>query len=135
MPIIYVSLRKGTSSAHRKAIAHSIQRAMIDVLKVPNDDYFQVTHELEPENMIYDPNFFGVARGPNAVFVQLFFNHRPAALKAALFNAIADNLVREPGLRRQDVLMSICETTFENWWAEGRTVNPQTGTDARMSVR
>jgi len=134
MPIIYVSLRKGTTAGHRKAIAQSIQRAMIDVLKIPDDDYFQVTHELEPENMIYDPNFLGVARGPNAVFIQLFFNHRPADLKRALFAAIADNLARAPGYRREDVFMSIAETTFENWWAHGRSVNPETGTDARMGA-
>jgi len=132
MPIIYVSLRKGTPVAYRKAIAQGIQRAMISTLRIPDDDYFQVTHELEPENMIYDRNFFGVARGDNAVFVQLFFNHRPADLKKALFAAIADNLVRDPGLKREDIFMSIVETAFENWWAQGRAVNPETGTDSRM---
>lgn len=132
MPLIYVSLRKGTTPSHRKAISQGIQRGMIDVLKIPLDDYFQVTHELDAENMVYDPNFFGVPRGPNAVMIQLFFNHRPAALKAALFEAIADNLVREPGFRREDIFMSISETTFENWWAYGRAINPLTGTDARM---
>ena len=132
MPIIYVSLRKGTTPAHRKAISQGIQRAMIAVLKIPNDDYFQVTHELDAENMTFDPNFFGIPRGPGAVIIQLFFNYRPAALKAALFEAIADNLTREPGLRREDIFMSISETTFENWWAHGRTIDPRTGTDARM---
>jgi 4-oxalocrotonate tautomerase len=132
MPIIYVSLRKGTPVAFRKAIAQGIQRAMISTLKIPADDYFQVTHELEPENMIYDRNFFGVVRSDEAVFIQLFFNHRPGDLKKALFAAIADNLVRDPSIRREDIFMSIAETAFENWWAQGRTVNPETGTDSRM---
>jgi 4-oxalocrotonate tautomerase len=134
MPIIYVSLRKGTSPAYRKSIAGSIQQAMIKTLKIPADDYFQVTHELEPENMIYDASYFGVARSEKAVFVQLFFNHRPATVKQALFEAIADHLVREPGLRREDVLLTISETAFESWWGYGRKVDPTTGTDARMKV-
>ena len=49
MPLIQVWLRKGTAPAHRQGISKSIHRAMVDVLGIPEDDYFQVTHELEKE--------------------------------------------------------------------------------------
>ena len=35
--------------------------------------------------------------------------------KKALFAAIADNLTRSPGLRREDVLVSLVKIRKENW--------------------
>jgi 4-oxalocrotonate tautomerase len=132
MPLIQVWLRKGTTPAHREAIAKGIHRAMIDVLHVPEDDYFQITHELDPEDMIYDPHYFGLPRSDRFVMIRLSFNARPAAVKQQLFQTIAANLVRDPGLELEDMGMSILETAFENWWAHGRVVDPSTGTDSRM---
>jgi 4-oxalocrotonate tautomerase len=134
MPMIYVSMRKGTSTQYRKAIAGSIHRAMMDVMGLPEDDYNQVTHQLDPEDMIFDPNFWGVERSPNTIFIQMFFNPRPDEMKARLFGAIVENLEREPGLARGDVMMNICETGMANWWAQGREIDPVTGLDIRMKA-
>jgi 4-oxalocrotonate tautomerase len=134
MPLIQVWLRKGTTPQHRKGISNSIHRAMVDVLGIPEDDYFQVTHELDAEDMLFDPNYFGLPRSERFIMIRLSFNARPAAMKQKLFETIAANLVKDPGLDKADMGMSIVETTFENWWAHGRLVDPATGTDSRMSA-
>jgi len=67
------------------------------------------------------------------VIIRMTFNHRPPAQKAALFETVADRLVTTVGMRREDVLMTILETAAENWWATGRTIDPETGFDTRMS--
>ncbi|WP_205651107.1 tautomerase family protein [Tsuneonella mangrovi] len=99
---------------------------------LPEDDYNQITFEHEPENMIYDPNFFGLPRSERMVFISMSFNHRSAELKAQLFDQVARNVVEEADLRIEDVMMNIIETARENWWAHGRTINPETGFDSRM---
>lgn len=134
MPLIQVWLRKGTTPEHRKGISKSIHRAMVDVLGIPEDDYFQVTHELDRDDMLFDPGYFGLPRSERFIMIRLSFNARPAAMKLKLFETIADNLEKDPGLDRADMGMSIVETTFENWWAHGRAVDPKTGTDSRMSA-
>lgn len=134
MPLIQVWLRKGTTPRHRKSISDGIHRAMVDVLGIPEDDYFQVTHELDAEDMLFDPNYFGLPRSERFIMIRLSFNARPAAMKQKLFETIAENLVRDPGLDKADMGMSIVETAFENWWAHGRRVDPATGTDSRMSA-
>ena len=133
MPIINVSLRKGTTVEYRRGIADSIHRAMHETLQTPEDDYFQITHELDPENLIFDPNYFGVARSEKFVIVQLFFNARLAVVKERLMQKIADNLVASPGLRAEDIMINIAEVAPETWWLAGREIDPATGTDARMS--
>ena len=133
MPIVHVNLKKGTSTEYRSAVAQAIKDALLGVLELPDDDYNQVTFEHEPENMIYDPNFWGLPRSEKMIFVSMSFNERSPELKARLFETVADNLVAAVGLRREDVMMRIVEVARENWWAHGRTVNAETGFDSRMA--
>lgn len=134
MPLVQLFLRHGTPVAYRKALSDGIHRAMTDVLGLPDDDFFHVIHETEPENLRQAPVFWGVARSDRSVLIQLMFNHRPPEQKQALFAAIVDNLVRDPGVRKEDIFMCIVETASENWWADARRVDSQTGLDARMSA-
>ena len=84
MPVIYVSIREGNAPEQKKRIAAGIHKAMIDVMGLPEDDYNQVFLESSADNMIFDPNYFGLYRSPKAVFIHMFFNHRPAEMKAKL---------------------------------------------------
>lgn len=133
MPIVNVSLRRGSTVEYRRAISDGIHRAMNESLRTPADDYFQITHEVDPENLVFDPNYFGIARSESFVIIQLFFNARPAVVKERLMQNIADNLVLSPGLRAEDIMINIAEVAPETWWIAGREIDPATGTDARMS--
>lgn len=105
---------------------------MVEAMKIPEDDFFQLTHEMDEANFNYDPNYFGIPRSEKMVFIQFFFNARAASAKQIIFKTIADKLVQSLGLRREDLIMNIVETAPESWWIEGREVDPRTGTDSRM---
>ena len=132
MPIIHVHLKKGSSSKYRRDVAGAIKRSMIDVLGLPDDDYNQITYEHDPENMIYNSNFFGVPRSEKMLLISMSFNTRPPEQKKRLFEIVANNIVKMTGTRIEDIMMMIIETPAENWWAFARTVNPETGLDSRM---
>lgn len=133
MPIVNIWMREGTEAHHRKAVADGVHRAMNDTLGTPADDFFAVVHELDDEHLLFDPNYFGIPRSERFVMVQMFFNARPAVVKERLYDAIADNLEHAAGLARTDLMINIAEVAPENWWLEGRQIDPATGTDARMS--
>ncbi|MFE9451914.1 tautomerase family protein [Streptomyces sp. NPDC006739] len=133
MPLINIYLRQGTTPEHRQNVSLGIHKAMVDVLKVPQDDQFHVFHEVSPDNFKMQPVVFGLRRSERAMFVQLSINHRTAEQKAELFQEIVDNLRLFADVPEEDLLMTINETASENWWAAGRVVNPATGYDARMN--
>lgn len=133
MPLINVHLRRGTSSEHRRNVSSALHKAMVDVLRIPDDDQFHVFHEVSPDNFHMQPVVFGLRRTERTMFIQLSFNHRPAEQKAELFRAIVENLRLFAGVPEEDILMTINETAGENWWAAGRVVDPATGYDARMN--
>ena len=136
MPLIQVYLKKGVTKEYKKAISDGIHRAMIDVLGIPLDDYNQVTFELEPEDMRYDPNYFGIYRSEKVVFFSITFNAgRSPEMKKRLFDAVAANLTKDPGVRIEDVMGMIVELARENWYAYARTTDEETGLDSRMVAK
>ena len=116
MPFVRISLRKGTSSEYRKAVADGVHRAMVEAIGIPPDDRFQVITEHPPEGLIYDPQYLGVHRSDRVVFVQITmsFGRKPQQ-KRKLFKRMAEILAQAPGLPPQDLFINLVETSWENW--------------------
>ena len=116
MPLVRISLRRGKSAAYSAAIADGVHRAMIETINVPALDRFQIITEHTPESLIYDPTYLGISRTDDVVFVQITLNAgRSTDQKRALYERIAELLAESPGLRPQDLLISLVEVARENW--------------------
>ena len=136
MPIIHVYMKKGVTKEYKQAISDGIYQAMIEVIGIPLDDYNQVTFEMNPEDMRYDPNYFGVPRSEKVIFFSITFNAgRSPETKDQLFQAIVKNLTANPGMRKEDIMGCLVELARENWYAYARTIDPVTGFDSRMEAR
>jgi phenylpyruvate tautomerase PptA (4-oxalocrotonate tautomerase family) len=116
MPLIEISLRTGKPAAYRRALADSIHRALVEALAVPPDDHFQIITELDTANVIHDPQFLGIERTDDVVFIRITLGiGRTLAQKRALYAGIVARLGEQPGLRPQDVFIVLVETALENW--------------------
>ena len=116
MPLVRVSLRKGKSPSYLESIGEAVHRAMVETINVPADDRFQIFTEHSVEELVYDPDYLGVKRSEDLVVIQITLNAgRSLEQKRALYDAIARNLARGPGLRSEDVLVGLVEVPKENW--------------------
>ena len=116
MPFVQISLRAGKPTAYRRALADGVQHALIETLGIPPDDRFRVITEHTAENLIYDPRYLGVARTDDVVFVRITLGAgRIRVQKRALYARIAALLAENPGVRPQDVFITLVETAAENW--------------------
>ena len=116
MPLVRISLREGKPETYRRALADGIHRAMVDAITVPPLDRFQVITEHPAERLIYDPAYLGIVRSDDVVFVQITLNAgRSTEQKRALYARMAELLQASPGLRPQDLLISLVEVSRENW--------------------
>jgi 4-oxalocrotonate tautomerase len=116
MPLVRIALRKGTKPEFRRAISDSVHRAMVEAIKVPEQDRFQVITEHDESGLIYDPSYLGISRSDGVVLIQITLNAgRTLELKKALFARIAQLLSEAPGVRREDVFVSLVEVPKENW--------------------
>jgi spore cortex formation protein SpoVR/YcgB (stage V sporulation) len=62
MPLARIDLIAGKSEDYRQAVGDIVYEAMVDILKAPKDDRFQVINEHLAPNFIFDPHFFGIER-------------------------------------------------------------------------
>lgn len=116
MPLIHISLRAGKPEAYRQAIFDSLYLAMRETFNVPEDDQFMTIREHDAANFRYGASYLGIARSDDLVFIQITANNtRTVEQKKALFRRIADLLGESPGIRSEDVFVSLVEVAKENW--------------------
>jgi phenylpyruvate tautomerase PptA (4-oxalocrotonate tautomerase family) len=116
MPLAHVSLRRGKPATYRKAILEGIYQALRETFNVPEGDRFMVLTEHDKDDFVYDPNYLGIQRSDDLVYIQLTVsNTRPTAQKQELYRRIVAKLTASPGLRPEDIFINLVETLTENW--------------------
>jgi len=116
MPLTRISLRRGKSAAYRRALMDQLHQAMRETFDVPKDDRFMIQTEHDEDHFTFGRNCFGIDRSDDLIIIQITANNtRTIDKKKALYNSIVERLAASPGVRPQDVLISIVEVAKENW--------------------
>lgn len=116
MPLIRISMRRGRPASHPATIVDGVYRALRATFEVPENDLFAVVHQHDADEFVFDANYFGFQRSAGLVIIQLTVaNTRGVTQKKALYAAIAENLQREPGLKPDDIFISLVEVKREDW--------------------
>ena len=116
MPLVRIDIPEGKPEAWIRAVADGVHDALVATDTVPQADRFQVLAEHKPGRLIADPDFQGFARGPDFTLVQIFWSQgRANDIKRGLYAAIARNLAADPGLRGDDVMIALTESTRVDW--------------------
>jgi len=116
MPLARIDLAEGKSAAYRKTIGDVVYAAMVDILKAPADDRFQVITEHPAEDFIFDPHFFGIDRSADCVFIQLTLNAGlTVEQKRGFYARVADELHARLRMRREDIFINLVPVAAEDW--------------------
>ena len=116
MPLVRISLREGKTEEYKKAVADAVHRALVEAMDAPAQDRFQIVTEYLAGGLIYDPTYLGVQRTDSIFIVQITLSTgRKLAQKRKLFKRMAELLSENPGLRPQDLMVSLVEVAWENW--------------------
>jgi phenylpyruvate tautomerase PptA (4-oxalocrotonate tautomerase family) len=116
LPLVRISLVKGKSPAYIRSIGDGVHRALVETYRVPVDDRFQLVQQHERTDFHYDPDFLGVHRTDEVVFIHIVASRtRDTATKQVFYRAVVDNLSADPGLRPEDVFIIISPNDREDW--------------------
>lgn len=115
MPLVRIDLREGTTPEYRQAIADAVYKALVSAAGAPVNDKFVIVTEHPPENLVMDKTYL-VERSDQALIIQITFNSgRTLDTKKALYEAVANGLNTDIGIRLEDVFISLVEVPKENW--------------------
>ena len=116
MPLVNISLLKGKSREHIRAIAAGVHEALKEAYQIPPQDHFQLIRQFDRDDFIYDPDYLGIQRTDAVVFIHIIAgNWRDTATKQGLYKGIADRLTQNPGLRREDIQIIITANERDEW--------------------
>ncbi|HKU94609.1 MAG TPA: tautomerase family protein [Vineibacter sp.] len=120
MPFARISLLKGKSADYIRALSNGVHQAMVDEFDVPADDRFQVIHQHEPGELVFDRNYLGGPRSDDYVLICITAGKpRSTAVKQAFYKRLVTLLEQSPGIRPQDVMVIITTTQSEDWSFSG----------------
>jgi len=116
MPLVRIDLVEGKPGEYGRRIGDVVYQTMVDILKVPQNDRFQVITEHQERSLIADETYLGVKRTKDCIFIQITLNAgRTVDQKKAFYRAVANGLHLSVGVRIEDVFISLIEVQKENW--------------------
>lgn len=116
MPLARIDMVKGRPAEFRQAVGDVVYQAMIDVLKAPAGDRFQILTEHDAGNPVFDPDFLGIHRTAGCIFIQLtLVAGRSLEQKRGFYKQVADTLHERLGVRREDVVINLVPVSAEDW--------------------
>jgi phenylpyruvate tautomerase PptA (4-oxalocrotonate tautomerase family) len=116
MPLVRVDLLKRPDPSFARTVGAVVYESMRSAINVPEHDNFQVLCEHDAQPIVFDPNYLGIARTPDVLFIQITLNEgRTTEQKKLLYKTIADRLRQRLGVRPEDVLVNLVEVKKENW--------------------
>ncbi|MFI6493235.1 tautomerase family protein [Streptomyces sp. NPDC050564] len=121
MPLVRIDTIRGRGPEAVRAIADAVQQSLIDVLKIPERDRFQIITQHDADEIIALDAGLGFQRTPGTVIVHIFTQRgRSTEDKRRLYRTLAERLAGV-GVDGKDLFVSYYENGPEDWsCADGR---------------
>jgi phenylpyruvate tautomerase PptA (4-oxalocrotonate tautomerase family) len=116
MPLIRVEIREGWLSAEKAGLLDAIHAAVVEALRIPDEDRTQILTEHPADAFEIPPG-----KGERFTLVEItMFAGRSLDAKRHLYRALVRNLGRL-GVPPSDVLVVLREVALEHWGVRGGT--------------
>ncbi|HCL57715.1 MAG TPA: tautomerase family protein [Spirochaetia bacterium] len=115
MPLVKIEILKGKTAAYKKALLDSIHSALVQVLKIPENDRIQRLYELESSHF----EFSSPKTSQLTLLEITLFPGRKRETKKNLYESIVQNLGKNPGIQPDDIFIILLEPPLENWGIRG----------------
>ena len=116
MPLAKVHLLEGQyNSARIGQLSEAIQAALIEVLGIPPDDFFQIHHVLPRDRYRHTPSFVGQEYSDDMILLELtFITGRPKETRLALLKSLNEKVVAAVKIASADLVVMLYEVAGEN---------------------
>jgi hypothetical protein len=116
MPLAKVHVLEGQYDKTRlREMSAAIQDALIEVLGVPTDDFFQIHHVLPRDRYLHTPAFLGQEYSDDMILLELtFITGRPRETRLALLRSLNEKIVAAVKISPADLVVLLYEIAGEN---------------------
>ena len=117
MPLAKIHVLEGRYDERRLGnVSRAIQDALISILKVPSDDFFQIIHMLPRNRFLHTPSFLGMNYSDDFIVLEIaFIAGRPKETRLALLKELNARIVARAGISPDDLMIQLSEGPGENF--------------------
>jgi phenylpyruvate tautomerase PptA (4-oxalocrotonate tautomerase family) len=133
MPFVDISLARGKSREYLEGVSSAVHEALVQELGMNPGDRFQLIHQYEPGEMIFNRDFRGGPRSDDFIIFTITegIDSGPQA-KQRFYKTLVDLLRKDPGIRGEDVFAMIHLTPPANFsFASGVSATEIVAAEAR----
>lgn len=116
MPLVRIDIPDHFDSGIEIKIGNLVYDSMIECLKVPDDDKFQVLTRHAASHIVKPNSYLGIEYSDGLVIIQITLNEgRTTEIKKSFYSKIAERLNATLNIRKEDIFISLVEVNKENW--------------------
>jgi hypothetical protein len=117
MPLAKIHVLEGRYDERRLGnVSRAVQDALISILKIPPDDFFQIIHVLPRNRFLHTPSFLGMNYSDDLIVLEIaFIAGRPTETRLALLKELNSRIVAGAGISPDDVMIQLSEEPGENF--------------------
>ena len=117
MPLAKIHVLEGRHDERRLAnVSKAVQEALISILKIPPDDFFQIIHELPRDRFLHTSSFLGMKYSDDFIVVEVtFISGRPKETRLALLKELNARIVAVAGISPDDLIIELFESPGVNF--------------------
>jgi hypothetical protein len=116
MPLAKIHVLEGRYDQNRMAkVSAAIQAALMNTLRVPPEDFYQLIVELPKNHFLHTPSFVDMHYTDDLIVLDLtFIQGRPKETRLALLKDINTRVAAAAAVSPDDMLISLYELPGEN---------------------
>jgi len=118
MPIAKIHVLEGRYDERRLGnVSRAVRDALINILEIPADDFFQIIHVLPRIRFLHTPSFLGMRYSDHLVVLEIaFISGRPKETRLALLGDPNAQIVAGAGISPDDLRIQLSEFPGENFF-------------------
>jgi 5-carboxymethyl-2-hydroxymuconate isomerase len=116
MPLAKIHVLKGQyDKTQLGKVSEAVQNALVEVLDVPADDFFQIHHIMARDCYLHTPAFAGQEYSDDMILLELtFITGRPKKTRLALLKSLNEKIVAAAQISPADLVIFLHEIAGEN---------------------
>jgi phenylpyruvate tautomerase PptA (4-oxalocrotonate tautomerase family) len=116
MPLAKIHVVEGRYDQDRiTKISGAVQAALVNTLRVPPDDSYQMIFELPKNRFLHTPSFVGMHYTDDLIILDItFIQGRPRETRLALLKDINTRVAASAGVSPDDIMITFHEVPGEN---------------------
>ena len=139
MPLLRFDLVEGRSESEIRRILDATHEVLLETLKVPKHDRYQVVHEHRRSRMIVEDTGLGFVRSDDVLLLQVTSRPRSREMKENFYRLLVERLASRCGISPDDIIVNFVTNADEDWsFGAGRaqflTGELSTGLQAKTTI-